>query len=293
MSTIPSDSQTTDPVVDRFTLTATNGEPIAVERRAPRRGVARAAVVIAPAMATRARFYVPLADWLSTHGVVVYTFDYQGHGASARTPLPDVTADFLTWGDDAATVATWVRADTDLPLTWVGHSLGGQLLAFTPPGTLDAAIIVASGTGYWRNAEGRDRLLAPLLWYVIAPTLTRLFGYYPGKRVRLLGDIPGPVMRQWATWCKHPDYILGILPEYRDVFAAVEIPVTSLSFTDDQTMSRTATAHLESFYTGADLTPLRVSPAELGTHRIGHMGLFYRDRQPLWERTILPLIKTP
>lgn len=276
--------------VDRFTLTARSGEPIAVEKR-PAGPSVRGAVLISPAMATRSRYYAPLAEWLRARGFTTYVFDYQGYGASARTPLREVRADFLTWGDDAALVADRVRADCgDLPLTWLGHSLGGQLLAFTSTGAVDAAVIVASGTGYWRDAEGRDRLLAPLLWYVVAPVLTRVCGYYPGRAISLLGDIPGPVMRQWGSWCRNPGYMLGVHPELRSMFARFRGPLVSLSFTDDATMSTTATRRLESWYTGAELDQRRIEPADVGRQRIGHMGLFHRDATDLWERLLLPTL---
>ena len=264
-----------------------------MERRSPD-GASRGAVLIAPAMATKASFYAPLATWLATQGFTAYTFDYQGHGRSARTPLREVQADFLTWARDAATVAAWVREDAPgLSVTWLGHSLGGQLLGFAPRDALDRAIIVGSGTGYWRNAEGRDRILAPLLWYVVEPIATRLFGYFPGRRVKLLGDIPGPVIRQWAGWCRHPGYLLGALPEHRKAFAGVRVPITSVSFTDDATMSAIATAQLEEYYAGAPLTRLRYDPTDLGQARIGHMGFFYRDREALWEQVLPPLLAAP
>lgn len=277
--------------VSRTVITATNGEPIAVDRWDPS-VTTRGAVLIVPAMATRARFYGPLAQWLTSQGFTAITFDYQGYGASARTPLRDVRADILTWAADAATVLDWARSQTSgVPLTWVGHSLGGQLLPFVGHQQLDAAVIVGSGTGYWRHSEGLNRVLAPALWYAIAPAATAAFGYYPGRRLRLLGDLPAPVMHQWMSWCKHPDYLLGLHPEHRQAFADVRLPLTSISFTDDKTMSTAATAQLESFYTGADLTRIRLRPEELGAKEIGHFGLFRRGNDTLWERALLDQIR--
>ena len=282
------------------TLHATDGEPVVVNRFAPA-GTPRGAVLVAPAMATRASYYAPFAGWLAGQGFLVYTFDYQGYGASARTPLKEVTADILTWASDAALVVDHVRADIDatvpdngtrLPLTWIGHSLGCQLLPFTDHSKIDRAVITCGGTGWWKNADYPDKAIAPLLWWVVAPALVKLFGYYPGRKIRLLGDIPGPVMTQWATWCRNPDYLLGVLPEHRATYDAVTMPVTALTFTDDATMSAKASAHLESFYTGADLTPKRHAPQDLGREKIGHMGLVRRGSEDLWEKLLLPELAT-
>ncbi|MGO3753668.1 alpha/beta hydrolase family protein [Corynebacterium variabile] len=281
---------------DTVTLTAGNGEPIAVTRFAPD-GQPRGAALISPAMATKASYYTAVATWLADRDIVAYTFDYQGYGASARTPLKDVGADILTWAADAATVVDHVHEDLaehfgGVPLTWIGHSLGCQLLPFSDHSKITRAVISCGGTGWWKNADYPDKAIAPLLWWALAPALVKVFGYYPGKRIRLLGDIPGPVMTQWARWCRNPDYLFGVLPEHRTTYAAVTMPVTALTFTDDATMSAKASAHLESFYTGAELTPKRFAPSEVGREKVGHMGLYRRGNEDLWEKLLLPEVAT-
>lgn len=70
-----------------YEITAENGQPLNATRHAPTdTGTVRGAVILVPAMATPARHYYPLADWFTQQGYVVHTFDYQGYGASARTP---------------------------------------------------------------------------------------------------------------------------------------------------------------------------------------------------------------
>lgn len=265
-------------------LKADNGEPLTLTRWAPEHEARDTqAVVVAPAMATPAAYYSDFARWVASQGHIAYTFDYQGYGASATGPLSQVRADFLTWGSDAAAVLRYVsQEEPGRPVQWVGHSLGGQLLAFVDPVPLSRAVIVCSGTGYWRNGTGRDLWLAPVLWRIITPLTTRALGYYPGRRLRLLGDIPGPVMRQWAHWCMQPNYMLSVHPEFAERFAAVRIPVTSVSFTDDATMSEAATAHLEGWYSGAQLDRRRYVPGDLGTERIGHMAIFRPRHARLW-----------
>ena len=267
-----------------YEITAENGQPLNATRHAPTdTDTVRGAVILVPAMATPARHYYPLADWFTQQGYVVHTFDYQGYGASARTPLAEVEADILTWADDAAVMLDHVAETEDsVPLHWVGHSLGGQLLAFTDHSKLTQATIMCSGTGYWKLSEGRNRVLAPALWYAIAPTTTRIRGYFPGKRLRILGDLPAPVMRQWAYWCKRPNYMLDVHPEFADSFASLTIPLTSISFTDDETMSAPATRQLESWYVNAQLEPRRYEPSQLGATRITHMGPIKYRNAHIW-----------
>ena len=46
-----------------------------------------------------------------------------------------------------------------------------------------------------------------------APVLTPLFGYFPGKALRMVGDLPAPAMRQWSRWCRHPEFAWGAEPD--------------------------------------------------------------------------------
>ena len=120
------------------------------EAQVPAQGV----VLIVSAMAVRQDFYAALADWLATRGWDVISFDYRGMGDSAPATLKGFEADVLTWAckDTAAALAHARERAAGRPLIWIGHSLGGQILAMTPGNeSLSAAVTVASGVGYWRE----------------------------------------------------------------------------------------------------------------------------------------------
>jgi len=57
----------------------------------------RGAVLIAPAMGVKQRFYAAFATWLATRGYLVVTFDYLGMGRSRRIPLRQLQVDILDW----------------------------------------------------------------------------------------------------------------------------------------------------------------------------------------------------
>lgn len=252
-------------------------------------GEARGVVLIVPAMATTAAYYATFASWLRDRGFAVMTFDYRGYGESLDGPMRQVKNDLVRWALDArdALDHAHVRAE-GLPVTWLGHSLGGQVLAFADHTKADRAISVAAGTGYWKHNSPSARRKAPLLWKVIAPTAMAVAGYFPGKRLRILGDLPANVMRQWARWCMDPDYLLGELPEMRERFAAVDIPMASLSFTDDELMSATSISTLDALHASVDTTHMRYTPQQLGVDRMGHFGFFRHNQVDLWDELILP-----
>ncbi|MCK6547325.1 alpha/beta fold hydrolase [Myxococcota bacterium] len=252
----------------------------------PTRAAVGAALIV-PAMGVPQRFYEGFARWLAREGFWAMTFDYRGMGRSRRGSLRDVDADILTWSERdvaAALDALGARA-RGLPLTWIGHSLGGQIVPFTPNHARVAKIVtIASGSGFWReNAEPLRRKVW-FFWYGVVPFATPLFGYFPGARLGMVGDLPRGVVEQWRRWCLDPEYVVGVERDARERFAAVDRPLTSLSFTDDEMMSGANVASLHGFYTGAPRTMRRFTPAELGVARVGHFGFFRPEMEaPLWR----------
>lgn len=272
-------------------LCADDGTPLAA-RHYPPRALARGAVLLAPAMGVPQRFYEPLASWLAGHGFSTLSFDYRGMGASRRASLRGLDIDIVGWGErDAQASLDALRALTPgLPLTWIGHSLGGQIVPFVREHrALQKVITVAAGSGYWRDNSAPLRRKVWIFWWGAVPMLTPLFGYFPGQRLGMVGDLPRGVVEQWRRWCLHPEYALGDGEAMRARFAAMTTPITSLSFSDDEMMSEASIAALHRGYTGAAPVLRRFTPRELGVPRVGHFG-FFREamRAPLWERLLLP-----
>ncbi|TNF25201.1 MAG: alpha/beta fold hydrolase [Deltaproteobacteria bacterium] len=269
-----------------------DGVPLAATRYVPA-GPARGAVFIAPAMAVPQTFYRAFSSWLAGAGFEVMTYDYRGMGRSLRGPMRKVDADILTWAerDTVAALDAFSAEIGELPLTWMAHSLGGQIIPFVANhGRADKIVTIASGTGYWRYNAPPTRRKVGLFWWGLVPLLTPLFGYFPGKRLGVVGDVPKGAIRQWRAWCMNPEYAVGVLGDTaRAKFAAVETPIACLSFTDDEMMSERSIASLHGFYTSAPQTARHLAPADLGVKRIGHFGGFRASmRAPLWEPYVLP-----
>ncbi|MEA3177442.1 MAG: hypothetical protein QOI59_965 [Gammaproteobacteria bacterium] len=111
-----------------------------------------------------------------------------------------------------------------------------------------------------------------------------------GKRLRKVGDLPRGVIEQWRRWCLNPDYAVGAEgPWVKQAFASVQIPITSLSFTDDEMMSARNTESLHSHYASSPKKMARIAPRDAGLERIGHFGFFRVQYQELlWRRYLLP-----
>lgn len=253
-------------------------------------------VIVAGAMGVGQHCYEKFARYLSSQGFTAITFDYFGMGASQNSHLRDCPVKVTEWGsEDCRAVIDFARQHySGQRLQWIGHSVGGQLLGMTPNvNDLDHAVTVACGSGYWRENSPPTKRIAWFLWYFMAPVSVRMFGYFPGKRLNIVGDLPPNVIRQWRQWCLDPEYAVGKEGRaLRDQFAAVKVPISAVAFSDDEMMSRRNVDSLHSFYTHAAVTMHRVNPKEVGESRIGHLGWFREQYETsIWQNTLLPLLR--
>jgi predicted alpha/beta hydrolase len=255
---------------------------------------ARAAVLIAPAMGVPQRFYADFAEWLATQGHAVVSFDYRGMGASRpaqmKHSLRGLQADINTWAEqDASAALAWLdaRVTKDTPIHWLGHSLGGQIFGMVPNrGRAASLVTIGVGTGYWLRNAAKARAYVWWMWFVAAPIAMKLYGYFPGKRLKKVGDLPLGVMQQWRRACLDRDYLVGVGgAKMRADYAAISTPILSLSFTDDEYMSARNTADMHAFYAGAPREMRRIAPRDIGAKAIGHFG-FFRQRfaDSLWPQ---------
>lgn len=252
---------------------------------------AKGAVLIVSAMGVAQTFYAKQARWLAANGFHTLTFDYRGIAASRRGPLKDERADIVTWAEQDTAAALQALKDRvgALPITWVGHSLGGQIVPFVSNHTLAAKVVtVATGSGYWRENAAQLKRKSWLFWFVAVPIATPLFGYFPGRRLGMVGDLPRNAIAQWKKWCMSKDYAVGDGPEVRQRYASVKTPIVSLSFTDDDMMSEQNIRSIHGFYTGAQPTLRRFSPSELSVKQVGHFGFFRQEA--LWSSLLLPAL---
>lgn len=275
----------------RGMVRADDGRDLSITIFEPVRQV-RGVAIVASAMATPASFYAVFARRLSERGIRTVTFDYR---TAFGTPdeLRREDADVDRWSADAAAILDAVADDADrdgLPVTWIGHSLGGQIVPFVDHDRLAAIVTIACGDGYWRRNAPALRRKVPFLWWVAAPAAMAVTGYFPGRKMGLGGDLPSGVLKQWSRWCRHPGYLQVDHPDAAELFAAVTAPITALSFSDDEVLSLDSTRFLHGLYTGSDQVHRDVRPTDVGVERIGHHGFFRKEHAQLWDELVVPAI---
>lgn len=274
--------------VQVFTLRTRDGHELAARAYVPSGPVHRA-VLIGAAMGVPQRFYQPFATWLAEHGVAVLTFDWRGTGDSAPRSLRGFRASITDWATQdlpAAADALCARWP-DAPRTFLGHSLGGQLFGWLEEADrFERALTVASGNGYWRMNAAAVRKKAPLLWWVLAPVGIALAGYFPGKRLGAVGDLPAGAMWQWRRWCLHPDYLGSEGPALRERYAAIRHPITVVLMEDDELVSPQGIRALYRLYPSASVRFESLHPGAHGMKRLGHFGLFQPTASRLWPQVL-------
>jgi len=274
-----------------FKLPATDGfELAATLYRSPELPAGAPAVLINSATGVKRGYYDKYARHLADNGFVTVAFDYRGIGGSRPPSLRGFDARMADWGEkDSAGAIEWLRAEhRPRRLLLVGHSVGGQLFGLTPNNhRVDAMLAVGAQSGYWGKWKGPRKIFMWMLWHALMPGATRLFSYFPSKKLGLSEDLPAGVARQWAHWGRNPSYIVDEAGQpIREHFASYTGPIRSYSFSDDIHAPRAAVEDLIGCYTSAPIEWNHRTPQELGVPKIGHFGFFREQfRESLWSET--------
>jgi predicted alpha/beta hydrolase len=202
---------------DDIIVPAADGYPLAATLFLPR-GPKRHAVLINAATATPRKIYRGFAGYLARRGCAVLTYDYRGIGGSRQKDvvgydrpksLVGFKASMADWAalDVTATVA-WMRERYHaLPLTYVGHSFGGQALGLLTNNTeVSRALLIASQAATWKLMASPERYRVYALMRGVGVPLTRVLGYAPGW-AGIGEDLPKDAFLQWARWVMSPRYL--------------------------------------------------------------------------------------
>jgi predicted alpha/beta hydrolase len=284
-----------DVFIDEITFPAIDGYLLAASLFLPIRAK-RHAVLINSATAVPRNIYRGFASYLARRGCAVLTYDYRGIGDSRQKAivgynkpksLVGLKASMSDWAAlDITAAVAWMRERyPDLPLNYIGHSFGGQVLGLLPNNSeISRALLVAAQAAYWKLMASPERYrVYAMLNYVGAP-LTRLLGYAPGWS-GLSQDLPKDAFLQWVRWVMSKRYLL----DDPDLNALENFPkysgaLRALCFSDDPWATRPAVELLCSAFTSINPEVLTITPEDVGAKRIGHFGFFRSEhRDSLWR----------
>ena len=204
---------------------------------------------------------------------------------------------YLTEGGFNATMSDWALRDMagaldalaarfpSLPLRWLGHSFGGQVVGVVPGIERCVRIAtIATSIGRWQWQASPRKYGAALWWHVVGPYDLATKGHAGRNAIWQGKPLPAGVFRQWKRWCASPRYFAidvgGALGD--GYFDRLRSPIRALCFTDDWIATRRNVAALHALYEKPGVQATWLSPRDAGVPRIDHEGAFLRGNAAVW-----------
>jgi len=258
----------------------------------------KASVIFCSALGVARQFYRPLAEFMSSSGFGVFTFDYRGVGGSGVQEGVGRKIGMAHWGRlDINAVLDVARKQFPGRRTYLlGHSCGGQLFGLAPNSKyLSGAILVAATLPSSRYWPFPMNLGLQAMWRAVVPALCSRGDRFPGRALGIANmDLPSGVVAQWASWARMDDFLFsekaGLDTHYYD---RLRIPMLAVYATDDRYAPAKAVQALNRKYYNANVKQHVIEAGKAGMDEVGHFGYFRdRMRDTLWRHMVNWLNRT-
>jgi predicted alpha/beta hydrolase len=122
------------------------------------------------------------------------------------------------------------------------------------------------------------------------PAITALCGFFPGKWLGWLEDLPPGVALEWSLRRRRVE-LSWPMAERADLIgrlAAVTAPILAVTTSDDPFATPAAIRRTLGYYRAAKPIPILLEPADLDVAALGHFGLFNaRHASGFWLDTLM------
>ena len=257
--------------LESSTVSTPDGASLAL-RVLPHVDPAAPVVLILPAMAVKAKYYLPLVAALQAAGVSAALVDLRAQGDSkpALGEGPGFGYRELLEVDLPAVVDALGKRFPQAPVHLFGHSLGGQLAllyAAAQPDRVTSVSTIATGSVYWRSFEP-SRRLAVLGRGLVVGLVCRLRGRWPGGGG--IGPMTAGVMHDWVRHSRTGRYRpRHSSRDYDALLRELSLPVLSISLDRDPLGPESTVRFLCDRMPSAKLTRWHIDSSS-GVKHIGH-----------------------
>jgi predicted alpha/beta hydrolase len=247
------------------------------------------AILVFAAMGAPARAYRRLCRWFAAQGYPIATLDLRGTGESL--PIPRRGIDFgisaHLYEDWPAAVAWARRTYPNRKLVLLGHSIGGQLsgiYAGQNPGMVSALVLLTTTSVWFRSTPFLKRQLRGLYMFAAFSLWARWHGWLDGAVFNWGLPLARQVVLDWARWGFSGRYSDTEKRNLDGAIAAVDLPVLSVSFTDDVGLApKEACDDYVRRMPKAQLTRWHLTPQEIGLQEASHFT-HLRGADEFWRR---------
>jgi predicted alpha/beta hydrolase len=194
-------------------------------------------ILVAPAMGVVAKAYDLLLLNFAKNGQLALSFDLRGQGSSSLDPRSSASFGYKEILDyDFPTLISYLDKKYNVPITLLGHSLGGQLFTLysgTKRKEIKALLLVTACSVYYKGWDGNERLKV-IFFSQLFSIVASLLGYFPGSRFGFGGTVSKGIIKDWAYQARTGEYkITGGKDNREEFLKGVNIPVLSISFESD------------------------------------------------------------
>jgi predicted alpha/beta hydrolase len=254
-----------------------DGRSIRLRIYSPERETNRV-IVIAPSAEVTQKFYYDFACYFLLYDFSVVTFDYRGVGDSAPEVMKGYDAKLDQWAfQDTDAVLRFVKnRNPKQEIIFIGHGVGGEIIGLAPASQyINKIVLVNCALSCSRLRRWKDKI-----WIGAMKTFVKitswLFGYFPGKKLGVMNNIPRGVMYEWIHWCNNEN---GLFDDFSDHnYRKLQVPLLALSFTDDWRSQKSGVIAMLEHFTSACITWRHLKPSEAGVQKMGHSGFFKLNR---------------
>jgi predicted alpha/beta hydrolase len=271
-------------MITRETIRTKDAQSIGITTHIPLRHNGKV-VIVGPSAELTQEQYQAFASYLAKEDHTVITYDYRGVGRSGPKKLRGYKASLHQWSlqDTDAVLLHVKHRYPKYQIIYVGHSISGEIIGMAPASQyISRMVIVSSALSCKRLFPVKDRIRIGML-KTMSLISGVLFGYFPGKKLKVMRDLPKGVVYEWANWCRNPN---GLFDQYPDSnFRKLRIPILVISFSNDWRTPEKAVGELLKHFTCANIQWYHLAPEENGLAKTANPCFFYRQYEPtLWKK---------
>jgi len=272
-----------------FSIPATDGYNLAAtlfEASSTPKGI----VCINSAGGVGQKFYHKYALFLAEKGFTSLTWDVRGIAGSRPKKLRGFEASFEDWAEkDFKGILNWLHEQYHEKIHILGHSIGGAYAGMIQDHEVIASLMtIATQGAYYKDWDKSIQKKLYFQWHILMPLITAIWGYFPGKKLGLLEDIPAGVIRDWHDRRKYPSLIDQHKAKGKQWgYHLLRMPMQIIGIADDPIGTPQGIQRFASLFANPSMQIKTISPKDIGVEAIGHFDFFRsKFRESLWQMTL-------